>query len=55
MWLTITVSTAAGSMPIALRPSPTGLISSRWRFLPICASKPVSSTIAPDFPTIAQT
>jgi hypothetical protein len=42
-------------MPIAFRPSPTGLISSRWRFLPIAASKPVSRTMTPFGPTIAQT
>ena len=48
MWLTITVSTAAGVDADGLSPSPTGLVSSRWRFLPIAASKPVSRTMVPD-------
>jgi hypothetical protein len=49
------VIAASAAMPSAPSPSRTGLIISRWRFLPMVSSKPVSITIAPDGPTMAQT
>ena len=51
----MTVLTNSGVMPSATSPSRTGLTISRWRFWPIASSKPVSTMIAPDGPTIAQT
>jgi hypothetical protein len=46
---------AVGRDAESCEPSRTGLIISRWRFLPIASSKPVSTTMVPDGPTIAQT